>query len=393
MSVHRSLTSANILQAARDLIPLIESRAEEIAQQRRLPVELVARLKEAGIFRTPMPKAWGGPEMSPREMCEVVEIIATADASAGWCAMIGSDSGLYSAFLEESVARRLYPNLDAVTAGQIALNGRAERVPGGYRVTGRWRFGSGCTHADVISGHCVVFEHGQPSMARTGPPGLPESIMVLAPASEWQIHDTWYSTGLAGSGSHDYSANELFVPEERTFTFLNPIRRTEALYAYKGSVLYNHPGVELGLARHAIDLVITIADTSRVTMPPPPRLAKTVPAVRTAVARAEMLLGAARAYCYETRDAVWEELQRDHDLSTGLRRSLILSGICVSRTTRAITQLMFDTVGTTALYTKCPLDRLLRDAITISQHMMVQDGMLESIGAMMLGESSSFPLL
>ena len=108
--------------------------------------------------------------MSPRAQNEVVEILSAADASVGWCVMIGSDAGFYSAFLEEGAARALYPDLDMVTAGMLQPAGRALRVPGGYRVSGRWSFGSGSTHADVIIGGCLVFDGDQPVLNENGLP-------------------------------------------------------------------------------------------------------------------------------------------------------------------------------------------------------------------------------
>src|SRR5215467_15123307 len=125
MDIARS--GEQILAAARALVPEVETRAAEIASLRRLPTDLVAKLKLAGVFRMPMPRAWGGPEMTPREQTEVVEVLSAADPSVGWCAMIGSDSGFYGAFLDEPVARKLYPDLDAVTAGLLQPAGRARR--------------------------------------------------------------------------------------------------------------------------------------------------------------------------------------------------------------------------------------------------------------------------
>ncbi len=381
------MNAHDILEAARSLTPEIASRAEEIASQRRLPADLVGKLKSAGVFPMPMPTAWGGPEMTPRQQCEVVEILSSADASVGWCAKIGSDSGYLAAFLEERAARELFPDLDMIFAGQIPPNGRAERVPGGYRVSGRWRFGSGCMHAGVIGGGCFVFENGQLAMMKNGPPGAPEQRIVMAPASKWQIHDTWYSTGLAGSGSNDYSAESLFVPEEHTINagLDSPIRQGGPLYAYRGTLMYSWAGVALGLARHALDAALTVTGSSKVLLPPPPRPAKMVPSVRAALATAEMLLGAARAYSYETLDSIWTELQAGRELSPVLRRALMQSTM--------VTEMLFDTVGTTALYSKCPLDRLLRDSITMSQHGLLQEGMLESAGTVMVGEPSPLPTL
>ena len=158
------LAAADIITAVRALAPEIQSRGDEIAALRRLPIDLVRKLKAAGVFRMAMPKAWGGPEMTPREQCEVYEVLGAADASVAWCAKIGSDSGYFAAQLDEQAARTLYPDLDFVTAGQVPPNGLGERVDGGYRLSGHWTFGSGCTHADVIGAGFLVTENGKPIM-------------------------------------------------------------------------------------------------------------------------------------------------------------------------------------------------------------------------------------
>lgn len=382
------MTGDEIRARAEALVPEIASRSEEIAALRRLPADLVAGLKAAGLFRMPMPRAWGGPEMTPRAQTEVVELLSAADPSVGWCVMIGSDSGFYAAFLDERAARELYPDLDAVTAGLLQLAGQAHRVEGGYRVTGRWAFGSGCTHADVIVGGCLVFEEGAPTKK---PDGRFDWRVVAAPASSWRVLDTWHTTGLAGSGSHDYTAKDLFVPEEHVFSLFEPARRSEPLYAFGGVFFANMHGVPLGLARRAIDVVRTLAAEKLVL--PDLVLLRDVPRVRAALARAEMLLGAARAYTYETLDRVWERLRRDGRLDVQTRAALALSRIHAFRVAREVAQLMCDTAGASSIYTSSPLDRLLRDALTMSQHAVVQDKMLEVVGGMLVGEPSPMPIL
>jgi alkylation response protein AidB-like acyl-CoA dehydrogenase len=375
-----------ILAATRELAPEVQARADEIASLRRLPADLVEKLRRAGVFRMPMPRAWGGPEMSPRAQTEVVEILSRADPSVGWCAMIGSDAGYFASFLEESAARALYPHLDLVTAGLIQPAGRAERAPGGYRVSGRWSFGSGCTHADVMLGGCLVYDDGAPAVDASG---RPEWRIALAPASSWRILDTWYTTGLAGSGSNDYTTEDLFVPEEHTFSLLEPTRRSEPLYRFSGMFFSNLNGVPLGLARRAIDTVRAIAE-HKVVMPDLVLL-KDVPRVRAALARAEMWLGAARAYTYHTLDRVWEELQQRGALELETRLALALSHVQSFRAARDVTQLMVDTAGTSAIYSSSPLDRLLRDAITLTQHVAAQERLLEMLGGLVVGEESPVP--
>jgi alkylation response protein AidB-like acyl-CoA dehydrogenase len=255
-------------------------------------------------------------------------------------------------------------------------------------VSGRWAFGSGCTHADVIVGGCLVFEGEAPVMTERG---LPEWRVMMAPAASFEILDTWYTTGLAGSGSNDYTASDLFVPAEHSFSLFERARRREPLYAFNGMFFANMHGVALGLARRAIDCTRAIALEKRVL--PDLVLYKDLPRVRAALARAEMLLGAARAYTYETLDAVWERLCARGELDLELRLALGFSRVNAFRAAREVAQLMVDTAGTSAIYASSPLDRLLRDAVTVTQHVVVQERMVEMLGGMLVGEDSKVPFL
>src|SRR5215470_12439424 len=132
MATSEMLTGNEILEAARALAPQIRAAADEIEQGRRLPLPLVKAMQAAGVFRMPMPRAWGGPEVDPLTQVRIVEALSAADPSAGWCAMIGSDGGYFSAFLEDPVGRALYPDLDLVTGSSTRPSGRAVIVKGGY---------------------------------------------------------------------------------------------------------------------------------------------------------------------------------------------------------------------------------------------------------------------
>jgi indole-3-acetate monooxygenase len=149
--------------------------------------------------------------------------------------------------------------------------------------------------------------------------------------------------------------------------------------------------VPLGLARRAIDTVQSLAAEKRVV--PEFVLLKDLPRVRSALARAEMMLGAARAYTYETLDAVWASLLAGNPLSRGQRVALGLSRIHATRTARDVALLMVDTAGTSGIYASSPLDRLIRDSVTLMQHVLAQDRMLEMLGGLVVGEESPLPFL
>ena len=374
------MRSEEVLGNARALVPEIQRRASEMAKLRRLPLDLVEKLRAAGVFRIMFPRSWGGPEMSLPQQVELIETLAYGDPSVAWAVKIGSDSGYFCAFLEDAAARELYPSIDYVTAGQAPPNGRAMRVPGGYSVTGRWGFASGCTHADVMIGGCLIRE-----TETTPPHGM---TYILAPAAAFEIEDTWHSNGLAGSGSHHYNANQLFIPERHAFTLNGPARFDGPLYADAGSATVFIPmaGTPLGLMRRAIEVTVQLAAERVIGLPQPPTLMRNLPRVKFALARAQMLYGAARAGVYESVNRYWEELLRDGHGSLQTRRDMGLARIHAHRTAREVAQLMFDTVGAPAVYESLPLGSLLRDAIVINEHLGFNDGVVERLGGMMLGD-------
>jgi alkylation response protein AidB-like acyl-CoA dehydrogenase len=233
-------------------------------------------------------------------------------------------------------------------------------------------------------GGFLVTENGKPVMRD----GAPLARVALAPASNFEVLDTWYSTGLAGSGSNDYRVKNLFVPEEHTVAQDDPPRRPEPLYCYFGMFLASWHGVALGLARRAIDAALAIADKKMHIFPPPPMPLRQRPHARVALAKAEMAWRASRAFTYETIDRIWDEARTEGRVSPDTRRAMALSLSHAFRTSRDVAQMMYDLAGPTAVFaTKTPLDRLLRDAITMSEHLLLSDSFLEMVGAGIVGDS------
>jgi hypothetical protein len=174
----RTDTNEHALAAARALTPQIIAKREEMEAERRIPQALVAAMKAAGMFRLSMPRAMGGPELTPMAQVQVVEALSMVDASVGWTAMLGLHAGYFTAFLDAAAARSMYADLDAFTGGVTKPTGTAVVVKGGYRVSGRWTFGSCCQHSDWLFSGCVVVEDGNP---RRLPDGSSENPAVLPP--------------------------------------------------------------------------------------------------------------------------------------------------------------------------------------------------------------------
>lgn len=378
---------SEIYANARALSGYLREKSAEIDEARRLPPEVAARMREAGMFRIAMPKSWGGPELSTIEQIEVIEEISRGNAAAGWCVMIGCDSGFFSAHLDDEVGRRLYPHLDMVTAGQASIVGVAQKADGGYRVSGNFAFASGITHADVAIAGCIVQENASSvSAGRIG-------RWMLIPASQCEIQDTWHTTGLRGTGSNDFHLSNVFVPEERSFNFFVPAKRDTVLYRANNTFLPKFSGVPLGAARAMIDLV---AETMQTKIEfPTGRPYKSLPRIQSAIADAEMILGAARSYVFSATEREWKRLEKREQLSDRERADVWLCRVHVAHAAREVIRMLYDAVGGSAIYSrKGPFDRALRDAETWCQHVVVQRRSLELIGAMLLKAGGSpFPFL
>ena len=241
---------ADVLEAARALQPRLRAAAPEIERAGRLPDEIVKAMQEAGVFGLTMSHSMGGPEADPMTQLEVVEALSVGDGSAGWVAMIGSDGGFYAAHLAKQVAEEIYADREAITASVLVPRGRAQRVEGGYRVTGHWPFGSASLHADWFVGGCLVMDGDEPVQ---GPEGGPLVRMTFFPADRCEILDNWQTTGLAGSGSQDWRVKDVFVPQAHSFSLFEPPVDPAPLYAYPWFIVANAPGASLGIARAAID--------------------------------------------------------------------------------------------------------------------------------------------
>jgi alkylation response protein AidB-like acyl-CoA dehydrogenase len=386
-STSLAVDGPTILAHAKDLNALLREEIDAAERRRQLTPRIVDALRASGVFRMAMPSAWGGPEVDILCQVQIIEAISRAYGSAGWCAMIGSDSGFFSASLDEQAARELYGDLDVVTAGFAYPVGRLEVVEDGFQLSGRWSFGSGCTHADVIMCGATVLEDERPVL---GSNGKPDWRIALVPATQITILDTWSTTGLAGSGSHDYIIERTFVPNERTF-HLGEVKRLRPLYAWPGLFMAKSLGVPLGIARDALDAAVTLLDNKLIL--PDRKLARDEPRVRAAIAQAQALIGSARSYVFAVLAAFWTTLQAGDPPI--LRQRAELAG-CYRHTFRACldaVRLLYETTGSAAVYRTYVLDRHLRDLLTLQQHIVAQARLLEIVGGMWFGHEPENPLL
>ncbi|WP_033255740.1 acyl-CoA dehydrogenase family protein [Kitasatospora phosalacinea] len=338
--------TTEILRRARELAPVLRERAPEIEANRTLPAEVVELLRGTGVFGMCYGPEWGGPGLTSMEQTEVVEALAYGDASAAWCAVIGANTGIYANFLDQTVAKEVFPRPDLVVAGLLQPSGRAERVPGGFRLSGRWSFGSGIKHADWVTSGAFIYDGGEP-WAAPGSKHRHDSRQFLVRREQVEVIDNWDTTGLCGSGSCDYTMTDVFVPEEHTYTFATPQGRPGPL-TQPDSFTRAMCGVPLGVAREG---------------------------VYGAMRRQWAVLAAGG-----TLD----------DLTPTERAASPLSWLHAFRSARTIVARTYDLLQTWSINRSSPMDRWLRDTTVLAQHLVAQDRILQSAGAYLLGAEPEF---
>jgi indole-3-acetate monooxygenase len=358
-----------------DLAQTAARYADEAERERQLPDELVKALAEAGVFRLLVPRAVGGREEHPRVLVETVEQLARADGSVGWCAAIGSTSGIMAGYLPPETAQEIYGSATSISGGVFAPVGKATRAEGGYRITGRWRFASGCTYCDWLMGGCLV--EGDPR---------PVPRLVLAPASDVEIHDTWDAMGLRGTGSHDIEMNDLFVPQTRQASLVvDRPTATGPLYAFPvfGLLALAIGAVNLGIARGALDDVIALAGERTPTGSS--RTMAERPTVQAELGAAEARLQAARSLLLQAVDEAWAPAAEKGEVPVAQRASLRLAATHAATTGAEVTCVAYHLAGGASVYESSgPLPRRFRDANTATQHMLVGPTTNELAGRLLL---------
>jgi alkylation response protein AidB-like acyl-CoA dehydrogenase len=372
-----------ILDAARRAGTELAGHSEEIAAARRLPAHVVESLSRAELFTLCVPRSLGGPEVGVETLVRAIEAVAEGDASAGWCAAIASTSSLLAGWLDPGPARRIFAEPGAIAGGVFAPHGRAVRVPGGFRASGRWSFASGCEHCTWLMGGCRIEGEGGPELA---PGGGPDVRLLLFPARDAEIVDTWRVAGLEGTGSHDIAVRDLVVPAAHSVSLLGDRpREAGPLYAFPafGLLALGIASVALGIARRALRELRELAREKTPTLARR-RLAER-PAAQSRSAEAEALAGSARAYLLETVRDVQETAARCGELGLAERaRVRLAASFAVKQCVRAVDS-CYELGGGTSVYLGSSLQRCLRDAHVVTQHMMVADASLELAGRVLLG--------
>ena len=383
------MDAKGVIKNIEALLPTIRSRREDIEQARRLPRDLVDELVKTGVFTLNVPKDLGGQQATPLDGMRAVELVSSADGSTGWCTMIAAGNNIASGFLIEAGAKEVFADPTAPCAGIAAPIGAAARVDGGLQVTGRWPFASGITHCEWIFAGAIVMEDGKPVMTPHGP----EIVHVYMPVAEVEIHDTWYVSGLCGTGSNDFSVKDAFIPEQRIFNLFDPSgHRPDPHYqlpAASGFVC-GLACVSLGIARAALDEVIELAPTKTPAMSFAVMADK--PVAQIEIARAEAALGSARSFLFSSMEDLWQTASAGEPVSKRQNAMVRIAALNAVETGNTVAGLANTLGGSSSIYSKSALQRHARDAEAVTHHFTVTPHVWEDAGRVLLGRDPLAPI-
>jgi alkylation response protein AidB-like acyl-CoA dehydrogenase len=364
------------LGAVHRLGALVSEHRRSFDEARRIPEAVFTALADAGLFRLYLPKTLGGPELSPFDFMRIVEAASALDGSVGWLVGNGGGMSRIGGYLQESAVRDWFADPRAFIASATGAVGTAERLNGGYRVSGRWPFGSGAHHATRFMGLASVKIEGE-----NGPP-----ICCYFSRSDVQVHDNWFVSGLRATGSCDFEAQNVFVPAEHThplvdFTPSHPglLYRLPGLSAFAWTVSV----VPLGIAQGAIDGFIELAGKKM-------RPGSAVPLreqeqTQAMVGRADTAVRAARALLVDAM----EELMAANDPGGArlLQARANFRAACANAAESAVRVVNWIAAGagTAAIFEVGTLERSVRDVQAAAKHVAMTPNSYAVAGRLSLG--------
>ncbi|MBI1737215.1 MAG: acyl-CoA dehydrogenase family protein [Candidatus Rokubacteria bacterium] len=380
----------DLLAAVESLAPQLRDAAPDIEAKRTLPEPLVQAMVDAGLYRLFLPRSLGGGEIDPLTYFDVAEALAQADSAAAWSVLISTSTMTITArgLTDEVLAPMFASPRQTVMAGSGPPKGRAQPVAGGYRLTGRWTQGSNVLIAGWIHVGCHLHDGDEP---RRGPDGKPIYLRCVLPASEVEPIDTWDTTGMRGTGSHDFAITDVFIPDAHVHGGAEISHRPQPLYQFAGWTHVAHAALALGIARVAIDELVGMAGGKRATWLPGEGKLAARTTIQAKVAQAEALVGSGEAYVREATRDTWETVSRGETPSPRQRAVYRLAVAQANANAVQAVDLVYTLAGATAIYTASRLDRCLRDVHTAAAHVWVAPDTYELAGRLLLGLDPQSP--
>lgn len=384
-------TVESLLKKVQQLAPIIKQYARDSERERRLATPVAEALRAAGLYRLWRPKTFGGFELDPVSAFRVLEEVSTIDTAAGWNLQLSNGFDFFGAWFEDDAAKEIFGQESAILAGSFNPPRKATRLDTGYKISGRTPFVSGAHQATVFFGLANVFSKGEMQVMANG---LPETVLSSFLPGDAEIVDNWNTMGMCGTGSHDVSLNEVFVPEGRAPRW-TPLQKPGS--AYEGPLyrLSIWPAIAalsapaLGNARATIDNAMEVIN--RKAQAYTTRTLRDRSVVQAQLAQARARLDSARAYLFDVFQNAWEEAVSGRPITLQLKGGMQLAATnAVLEAARAV-DLVHAIVGASGIREEYAFARHFRDAHVMTQHGFINESKFEAVGQIMLGLEPEWP--
>ncbi len=371
------------LQLAREIAPVLRAEAEQGEKDRRLTPAAVDALKQTGMYRLFRPKSLGGWGLDPVSGLDVVEVLATADASAAWNVSQAMTVDSIAAWLPAEGAEQILGDADAVTCGAWHPHRTATKVDGGYRLSGRTQFNSNCMHATSVTTLAHV-TNGEEVI--TDPNGEPMTLLAYMPADQVEIIPNWETLGLGGTGSHDVVAEDVFVPDCCT-AWLLPLEKPNKHFGKQAS-LTTWPGiavqvaVSLGVAQAALEALLELSEkVPNYTV----SSLRDRPIVQCRIGQAAGKVLAARATLRQSMSDAWEDAQAGVQITDERRAQFQLASCQAAELSAKAVDDVYVCTGTTGIRNAGRFQRYFREAHVMTQHAFFGPARFQNVGEVLLG--------
>ena len=380
-----AILAGDLLDAAKRFVPEIVANRDRIDSECQLPHELATEMANKGLFGLYVPKELGGPETDPVTAFHVVEEIAQADGSAGWCVFNGAAVSSAVARLSPKAATEIFGDPPVVLgSGSARAGGTARLTDGGYMVSGRWNFLSGIDHSIAIFVACRVVDDNGPVLNDAGNQVMRTVVMRV---DQGEVLHTWTTMGMRGTASHDAEYQDVFVPQDHTYTRGDPAYYPGALYTPPQSAIAFgwtlSAANTLGMARGAMNTFVDLATDSGST--DSPTLLRDRQHIKIVVGECEAMIDSARHYVLNTVSAMWEEqVNGGPDLAEKAMRTRLAITHAI-RQSIAVADKLFSAAGTNSIHRSVGLERYFRDLHVHGQHISGLPLNFEFGGATLMG--------
>ena len=377
--------AGDLIEAAREFVPAIVASRDQMDLECQIPHDLAMAMADKGLFGLYVPKELGGPETDPVTAFHVVEQIAQADGSAGWCVFNGAAVSSAVARLSPKAVGEIFGDPPVVLgSGSARAGGTARLADGGYVVSGRWNFLSGIDHSIALFVACRVVDD---SGTVLNPDGSPMMRTVVVRVDQGQVLNTWTTMGMRGTASHDAEYHEVFVPHEHSYTRGDPAHYEGALYTPpQSSIVFGwtlSAANTLGMARGAMNTFVDLATDSGST--DSPVLLRDRQHIKIVVGECEAMIDSARHYLLDNVTAMWEEqVKGGPDLAELSMRTRLAITYAI-RQSIAVADKLFSAAGTNSIHQSVGLERYFRDLHVHGQHISGLPLNFEFGGAMLMG--------